>query len=454
MQASPTATQPPSPANSEHKGEVIALPVTTRSSFTLEAGPEQTEFEVPDGGLQAWMTVAGAWLTLFSTFGRICVHFWSLRRCNYYVRVYLTDHSASSIAWIGSFQLMMPFFCGPVSGKIFDNGGFHALEIVGGIIFTVSSFLLSLAKPNQYYQIFLAQGVGMGLGVGLIFLPSLSIVVHHFKRHRGLASGIIMSGTSVGATLFPIMLNHLLPRVGFARAVRYSSAIIPPCLVIGNLMMRTRLPPRSKRGGNQSPPDIKSFFKDPPYLVGILGMLLGLLGLFFPAIYIQLYGVQHDVDPTLSFYSLSVLNAAGAVVRVAGNHFADVYGPFNAMTMSSTISGALIWALLGINSGGSLMVVSIIYGASSSAWLALTFPSFASLAKGPEEVGARLGIALSLTSLAVLGSSPLQGHLLTGEYHWIRPVAFSATMVFGSAICFMITRTLYLRTRKVNGWRA
>ncbi|KAF7297949.1 hypothetical protein HMN09_01015700 [Mycena chlorophos] len=432
-------------SESNHAASTAASDVSV-----VEKGPEQVEFEVPDGGLTAWVTVAGAWLCLFSTFG-FAFTFGVYE--DYYVRIYLTDHSPSSIAWIGSFQLMMPFFCGPLAGKLFDKGYFHEVEIVGGVIFTVSAFLLSLAKPNHYYQVCLLQGVGMGLGVGLIFLPSLSITVHHFKRHRALASGIIMSGTSLGATLFPIMLNHWLPKYGFARAVRYSSAIIPPCLVAGNLMMKKRLPPRPKNSGEPQP-NILSFFKDVPYVIGTFGMLFGLLGLFFTAIYIQLYGVTHKVDPTMSFYSISILNATGLVVRIAGNRWADKYGPFNAMIIASTASGALIWAILGVKDRASLIVVSILYGAASSAWLALTFPAFASLAKGPEEVGARLGVALFLTSFSVLGSAPIQGSLLgTTVYRWVHPVAFSATMVLVSAVLFFIARIYIFKTRDVKGWK-
>jgi hypothetical protein len=33
---------------------------------------------------------------------------------------------------------MMPFALGVVSGKLFDNGRFHAVEIVGGVIFIFS----------------------------------------------------------------------------------------------------------------------------------------------------------------------------------------------------------------------------------------------------------------------------------------------------------------------------
>lgn len=44
----------------------------------------------------------------------------------------------------------------------------------------------------------------MGIGLGLTFVPSMSILVMHFERRRALASGIALSGSSIGAVVFPI----------------------------------------------------------------------------------------------------------------------------------------------------------------------------------------------------------------------------------------------------------
>ena len=109
--------------------------------------------------------------------------------------------------------------------------------------------MLSLARRNQYYQVFLAQGVGTGLAVGLLFLPSLSIVGHHFSaRRRALATGIVVSGASCGGIVFPILLNRLIPSaLGFANAVRVAGALVAALLLAANALMRTRLPARDKR---------------------------------------------------------------------------------------------------------------------------------------------------------------------------------------------------------------
>ncbi|KAG7095595.1 hypothetical protein E1B28_006325 [Marasmius oreades] len=406
------------------------------------------EMFVPDGGKDAWLTVTGAWFVLFGSFGYL--YAFGVYQ-DYYTRVYLTNHSPSNIAWIGSFQLMMPFALGVVSGKLFDEGYFHIVQITGGLLFTFSLFMLSLAKPQKYYQIFLSQGVGMGIGLGLIFVPSVGIMVHHFKKRKGLASGVALSGSSIGSIIFPIMLNHLIPSVGFAQAVRATGYLVLGTLVIGNCLMKTRLPPRKKRRVQLPPPDIRSFLKDPPYMFAVLGALIASLGFYFPVIYLQLYSVLHSVDMNLAFYSLAILNGSSAVGRVLGNYLADIYGPFNIQVPCTVAIAALVWAVLGINNSGSLIAVSVLYGIFSGAWLALAFACFSSLSSGPQEVGARTGLGLALSSVGSLVAAPIQGQLLTPDFVWIRPIAFSASVLFASSVCFGATR--FLQSRKFSSQR-
>ncbi|KAJ7892922.1 MFS general substrate transporter [Mycena olivaceomarginata] len=389
--------------------------------------PPEQHSNVPDGGLTAWMTVAGAWLVLFSTFGYL--YSFGVYE-TFYSLEYLTNHTPSSIAWIGSFQLMMPFALGIVSGKLFDNGHFHLLQITGGTIFTFSLFMLSLAKPMQYYQIFLSQGLGMGIGLGLTFVPACGISSHHFAKRRALATGIALSGTSAGGTVFPIMINHLIPKVGFGGAVRASGYVVLGCVVVGNALMRTR--PRPAR----AVPDIKTFF-DGAYLFAIFGTLLSTAGVYMPIIYLQLFSVQHSVGSSLAFYSIAIINGTSAIGRVAANYLADIYGPFYLQVGTTLITAGTIFAVLGVHNSATLILVSVLYGIFSGAWLALSIACLASLARTPDEVGARTGIALALGSFGALGSAPIQGALLTTGFLWIRPIAFSGAILVASAFCFI-----------------
>ena len=59
-----------------------------------------------------------------------------------------------------------------------------------------SIFMLSLVQPHHYYQNILAQGVGMGLGMGLIFIPSLTVTSHYFRVKRSIAMGFVIAGTN------------------------------------------------------------------------------------------------------------------------------------------------------------------------------------------------------------------------------------------------------------------
>jgi MFS family permease len=81
--------------------------------------------------------------------------------------------------------------------------------------------MLSLTKPHHYYQTFLSQGLGIGLGMGCLFLPGVSIVSQYFRARRSLAMGCVVAGASVGGVIWPITLNHLFnDSAGFAWGVR------------------------------------------------------------------------------------------------------------------------------------------------------------------------------------------------------------------------------------------
>lgn len=139
-------------------------------------------------------------------------------------------------------------------------------------------------------KVYLAQGLGVGLGSGITYIPSISILSHYFRRRRALALGIVASvsytsnklihhiayriynqGAATGGAIHPIMLNKLFhSSVGYHNGVRASAGLIAGILIISNLLMKTRPPPTPKEERNTLE-DFRVFVRDPPYVITALG---------------------------------------------------------------------------------------------------------------------------------------------------------------------------------------
>jgi hypothetical protein len=81
-----------------------------------------------------------------------------------------------------------------ISSREYHKAGTIFREILHSIFRRARIFMLSLVQPHHYYQNLLSQGVGMGLGMGLIFLPSLTVTSHYFRTRRSLAMGVVIAG--------------------------------------------------------------------------------------------------------------------------------------------------------------------------------------------------------------------------------------------------------------------
>lgn len=139
----------------------------------------------------------------------------------------------------------------------------------GCLLISFSLFMLSMTKPNHYYQILLSQGLGLGIGTGMIYVPAIAVLSHYFQRRRSLVMTMITSGSSIGSIVHPIMLNRMLQKFGFATATRANAGLIAVLLIIACLLMRTRLPPSG------TTPSLKKalikFSKDKAYMCCTLG---------------------------------------------------------------------------------------------------------------------------------------------------------------------------------------
>ncbi|KAH9840918.1 major facilitator superfamily domain-containing protein [Rhodofomes roseus] len=339
---------------------------------------------------------------------------------------------------------------GLLSGVLLDKGYFRVTLLLGSLLFVFSLFMVSIADRSKYYQLYLAQGLGMGIGGGLLYVPSLAVQGHHWRARRSLAMGIVVSGSSLGGLIFPIMLNKLFNgRTGFEWGVRASAFLVLALLVASNLLMTSRPPARAANAPNAHK-NMKAILTDVPYMLFNLSSLLNNWGLFFPFFYLQLFAILHGIDSNIAFYTLAIMNGAAIPGRIVPNYFADRLGPFNLLGPVTLVCAALLFALFGVKDVAGTMMFAILFGFFSGAYLSLCAPCIASLARDPSEIGARFGPAYLISSLGALTGNPIAGALLGLTFPWWKPILFCSISSALALVIIVVTRNLVAARKKTH----
>lgn len=393
----------------------------------------------PDGGTTAWLQVLLTHLVFFNTWG--VVNGYGIFQ-QYYTQT-LPSASEASISWIGSVQVFFLFSLGAVTGRVTDAGYFRTTFTLGVFLQVLGLFMTSLCR--EYWQIFLAHAVCVGVGNGCSFVPALTILSQYFKRNRAFAVGLAAAGAAVGGLVYPVLINYLIFRndLGFAWTLRIMGLVMLatyiPCLV----WYKPRLPPR-KSGPLIDP----SAFKELPFIFFALSMFLNFWGLYFAFFYLGTFA-RDQIGYAKPIYLLMVLNGIGIVGRIAPTIAADRWlGLLNLLIPLSFAASLLVYCWAAVMNTSGLYGFAIIYGFLAAALQAL-FPAVATtMTPEPNRTGTRVGMIMGFVSMANLTGPAICGALIStqgGSY-------LSAQMFAASSIFLGACMALAARIAKV-GWR-
>lgn len=138
--------------------------------------------------------------------------------------------------------MFLLFFVGVFGGRATDAGYFRHVYSLGVFLQVFGMMMTSLC--HSYWQFFLAQGVCSGLANGLMFCAGLSVMSTYFKQWKSIAVGFATCGSVTGGIVYPLMAQHLIPRLGFPWAMRCMGFVCMVTLLVASALYRIRVPPR------------------------------------------------------------------------------------------------------------------------------------------------------------------------------------------------------------------
>ncbi|KAI4167520.1 MAG: hypothetical protein LQ343_007152 [Gyalolechia ehrenbergii] len=316
-------------------------------------------------------------------------------------------------------------------------GSFSGMLASFGLMNTIGTFQAYLITHQLADESPSAVG---GVGTSLIFSPAVGAIAHFFSRYRGAATGLAATGGSFGGIIFPLALQSLFPRLGFAWSVRLLALIFLILLAVANLLIRTRLPPRV---GGTVWPDFR-IFGNPTFALTTAGVFFLEWGLFVPLSYISSYALANDVSPAFSYQLLAVLNAGSVFGRGIPGYVADRLGRFNTMIAAVAlclISVLGIWLNVGSSVAG-LCVFAVLFGFASGSNISLTPVCVGQLCE-PDVFGRWYGTLYTVVSIGCLTGIPIAGEILSvsNEDYW-GLIIFTGMSYAGGLICFTAARVL------------
>ncbi|ORY58480.1 major facilitator superfamily domain-containing protein [Pseudomassariella vexata] len=392
--------------------EVTATPFQCRQIPSDEeiAIPPDIDIEdtFPEGCLQAWLVVLSAFLFLFPSFG-FMVAIGVLQ--DYWTQNQLSSYSSRDVGWIPSVFVYLSLALGLWFGPLFDRYGPRWLALLGSGGYLGCMFLL--AECDEFWQFLLCCGFLGGVTGATLTTTSLAVVAHWFKMRRGLAQGVAMAGSSFGGLTIPLILRSALPAYGYRWSIRILGFVFLGCLVIGNCLMKARIPPMKDAKG-QGIISLSIF--------GDLGFSLLTISVFgFEVVHFGALGilptfVTHSTEfpPNTGFYLIAILGGVSCLGRLIPGYVADRIGRFNTLLIMIIFTLAwmlILWLPFADKSIGALYAFAALFGFGMGSWMALTPVCIGQLCRA-EEFGRYYGTLYFIASLAMLICIPISGELI------------------------------------------
>jgi MFS family permease len=336
------------------------------------------------------------------------------------------------------------FLLGFPAGLIADRTGPRPV-VIGGLLL-IAAGLVVASQASSLWQIYLGYSLGVGVGIGLSYVPSVAAVQRWFVRQRGTASGIAVAGIGVGTLIGAPLAHQLIAAVGWRETYLVLAALTAIGAIVSGTLVRPAPDhygltpdgdPPHPSGGSAMPPGLTlgRAMRSQPFWIIYTGALLMSFGLFVPFVHLAPYARDVGLGEGFGVLLIVLLGVGSTVGRFL---FASVTGwigrrlSFGLMYVGSAAM-LVMWSVS--SSAPALVAFALMFGAFYGGFVAIA-PSLAADYFGGRALGSIIGALYSGVAFGALLGSPVAGYAFDffGSY--------SGAILAGAALClvsFVIT---------------
>jgi len=332
--------------------------------------------------------------------------------------------------------IMVAFLSGTVTGPVADRVG--ARPVVLGGLTSVVVGLAATAAAQGPMDFVIRFGLLVGLGVGMIYVPSIATVQRWFLRRRGLASGLAVTGSGIGTVVLPMLTAYLVAKVGWREALVDLAMIVavlgfPFAWLVDGEPARRGLHP----DGAAEPPPVGADATGASLAQAVRSRTFWLLWIvfvalavvqFLPLVHIAPYALARGASETEAAALIGLIGAGSTVGRFLFGWLGDIVGR-RVCLCAMVFAGAMglgIWPNL--DNLASLAVLAVFFGAIYGGYIALA-PAVATGYFGTKAAGGIIGALYSSRAVGVFVGPVFAGAAFDALGSYDFPI------ILGAAVC-------------------
>ena len=324
------------------------------------SGATRPEVESP----QAWVVVWGAFVCLAVIFG-IAYSFAAFFRS--FATEFAVDRADVSLVF--GISGLLYFLLGAGAGMLADRFG-PRVVCTAGMLF-IAGGLLASSVARSMPAIYAAWGAGLGIGIGLVYAPSIACVPPWFARRRAFAAGIASAGIGVGTLAVPLLATATIGALGWRHALQ---ALAAGTLVFGvAATLALRRAPTHAGGAGARPPGMTlgEALRSRRFWWMYLACVLVAPAMFIPFAHVSAAARDLGIGDARAVGLVGLIGIGSIVGRFAIGGFADRLGRIASIALLEASLGACYLLWLGAGGYVALAIFSL--------WLGLSYGGIVSL---------------------------------------------------------------------------
>ncbi|KAJ1648694.1 hypothetical protein LPJ64_000013 [Coemansia asiatica] len=311
---------------------------------------------------------------------------------------------------------------------------------IGGSLVAGGAFLIASACSSPIALMF-TQGVLFGAGGSCVLNIAISLPGQWMDRYRAVATGLAISGGSIGALWLSFATRSMVANVGWQWSLRVTGLfIIGVGLAVSPFICkRIKVSRRAKVIDFAALSNIQ-------FIVLFFSTLFVTGGFFMPYYFMPSYAVVSlKLSNNWSANISSILNAGSIVGRIATGILADQIGPLNSFLLTAILSVLSIMALwLPFHNLGTLVAAALVFGFNSGSAVSLV-PVVTANIFGISRLASILGLLFFSYAIGTFLCSPIGGVLLDkygrGTDYMSLILYGGAFFAFGTLLMFVLRMT-------------